>query len=165
MLTDFGIQALIETEKRIVHKNPSKEFREGNRYLRCRLELESDSGEEKKFKVFIGQSVEFIEDFSIGLRYEINLPLLKIVTLIRYNGRHGESIRHSDGHYAQPHIHQITETEIASGSMEPQEKHRKITDKYRIFEEVISIFFLDIGSINFADHFPELRQPRLFNGQ
>lgn len=165
MLKDFEIQALIEMEKRIVHKNPAKGFREENRYLRCRLELESVSDEEKKFKVFIGQSVEFSENFSIGLQYEINISLLKIVTLIRYNGPHGDISRHSDGHYAKPHIHRLTETEIASGSMMPQEKHRKITDKYRSLEEALSIFFRDIGAINFADHFPELRQTRLFNGQ
>ena len=165
MLKDFGIQALIETEKRIVHKDPVKGFRKEDRHHRCSLELEPVSEEKKKFKVFIRQSVEFIEDFSIGLQYEINISLLKIVTLIRYNEPHGEISRHSDGHYAKPHIHRLTETEIASGSMMPQEKHRKITDKYRTFEEAISIFILDIGSINFADHFPELRQPRLFNGQ
>ncbi len=165
MLKDFEIQALIETEKRIVHKDPVKGFREENRHFDCRLELESDSGEEKKFKVFIGQSVEFIENFSIGLQYEINISLLKIITLTRYNGPHGDISRHSDGHYAKPHIHRLTAAEIASGSMMPQEKHRKITDKYRTFEEAISIFFRDIGAANFADHFPELRQPRLFNGQ
>lgn len=165
MLKDFEIQALIEMEKRIVRKNPVKGFREENRHLGCRLELESDSDEEKKFKVFIRRSVEFIENFSIGLRHETNFPSLKIITLIRYNGPHGEISRHSDGHYAKPHIHRITAAEIASGSMEPQEKHRKITDKYRSFEEAISIFFRDIGAINFVEHFPELRQTRLFNGQ
>lgn len=165
MLTNSGIQALIESPKRIVHKNPLKGFREENRYFRCRLELESVSEEKKKFKVFIRQSVEFIEDFSIGLQYEINISLLKIVTLIHYNGPHGEISRHSDGHYAKPHIHRITAAEIASGSMMPQEKHRKITDKYRSFEEALSIFFRDIGAINFVEHFPELRQTRLFNGQ
>ena len=66
MLTDFKIQALIEAKKRIVHKNPVKGFREENRHLGCRLELESVSDEEKKFKVFIRKSVEFIENFSIG---------------------------------------------------------------------------------------------------
>ena len=165
MLTDSEIQALIEAPKRIVHKNPAKGFREENRYLRCRLELESVSEEKKKFNIFIRRSVEFIENFPIGLRHEINVSLLKIVTLIRYNGPHGEISRHSDGHYAKPHIHRITAVEIDSGSMEPQEKHRKITDKYRTFEEALSIFFHDIGAINFADHFPELRQTRLFNGQ
>ena len=165
MLKDFEIQALIETEKRIVHKDPVKGFRKEDRHHRCSLQLESVSEEKKKFKVFIRQSVEFIEDFSIGLRYETNLPLLKIITLICYNGPHGESSRHLDGHYAQPHIHRLTETEIASGSMEPQEKHRKITDKYRTFEEAISIFFRDIGAVNFVEHFSELQQPRLFNGQ
>ncbi len=165
MLKDFEIQAIIKAPKRIVHKNPVKGFREENRHLGCRLELESVSDEEKKFKVFIRRSVEFIENFSIGLQYEINISLLKIVTLIRYNGPHGEISRHSGGHYNKPHIHRLTETEIASGSMMPQEKHRKITDKYRTFEEAIWIFFRDTGTTNFTKHFPELRQTRLFNGQ
>ena len=157
MLKDFEIQALIETEKRIVHKNPAKGFREENRHLGCRLELESVSDEEKKFKVFIRQSVEFIENFSIGLQHEIFI-------LTRYNGPHGESSRHSDGHYAKPHIHRITAAEIASRNMVPQEKHRKITDKYRTSEEALWIFFRDTGTINFAKHFSELRQTKLFNG-
>ena len=100
--------------------------------------------------------------FSIGLRYQTNIKAVGTITLVRYNGPHGESSRNPDGHCAQPHIHRITAQELASGNTNPQESHREITDQYSTFEQALRIFFEDIGVTNDAEYFPEALQPRLF---
>ncbi len=97
----------------------------------------------------------------MGLRYQTNSKALKTITLVRYNGAHGESSRHPDGHYALPHIHRISEQELASGSGDPQERYREITDRYSTYEQALRIFFEDIGVTNYAEYFPEALQPRL----
>lgn len=117
---------------------------------------------DEEFTVFTRQNIVFIENFSIGLRYQTNDPKLGTVTLVRYNGPHGEYSRHPDGHHAVPHIHRITATEIASGSTQPQERDREITDRYSTFETALVVFFADIGAINYGEYFPELLQGRLF---
>ena len=110
------------------------------------------------------QNEKFIENFSIGLRYKTGDDSLGTITLIRYNGPHGETSRSPDGHYNKPHIHRITASEIASGSTQPQECHREITDRYQTYEQALPIFFGDIGVENYKKYFPELLQQSLFNG-
>jgi hypothetical protein len=116
------------------------------------------------FTVFIRQSDKFIENFSIGLRYKTKDRTLGTVTLIRYNGLHGETNRGPDGHFGRPHIHRVNAMELAEGNREPQERHREITDRYSTYEEALSVFFVDIGASNYLDYFGELRQLELFDG-
>ena len=130
MLTDRQIRELIDRPKVIVKKEPVRGYKEENRHRRCDLELETMPSSDDEFTVFTRQNIVFIENFSIGLRYQTNDPKLGTVTLVRYNGPHGEYSRHPDGHYAVPHIHRITATEIASGSTQPQERDREITDRF-----------------------------------
>ncbi len=164
MLTDQEIQDLIRSPKEIKEKIPVRGYKEENGHRRCNLKLESTEDEEVKlFSVFIRQNSFFLENFSIGLRYQTNDRMLGSVTLVRYNGSHGETGRSQDGHYAEPHIHRITAEEIESGSIQPQEIHREITDRYNTLEEALSIFFFDVGVINYSDHFPELIQRSLFS--
>ena len=99
---------MIALPKIIVRRLPSHGYREENGNRRCDLELRSDEQDDGTFAVFIRQNLQFVENFSIGLRYRADLPL-EAITLMRYNGPHGESSRALDGHYAQPHIHRITE--------------------------------------------------------
>lgn len=164
MATDSRIQALIEIPKTIVRRVPARGFRDVDGHKRCDVELNAAAENGAKFSVFIRQNREFIDNFSIGLRCQVNMPPPKTVTLVRYNGPHGETSRSPDGHYALPHIHRITERELASGSFEPQERHRAITDRYRTLEEALSVFFRDIGAANYGDHFPELLQMRFPDG-
>ena len=104
------------------------------------------------------------DNFSIGLRYETRDRSLGTITLVRYNGPHGDTSRHPDGHYAKPHIHRITASEIASGSIHPQESHREITDRYATYEQALIVFFNDIATYDHTVYFPGLGQGRLFNG-
>ena len=164
MLTDEQIRELIAVPKSIAALVPRNGFRVEDRHRRCELELSSDSGGFRKFDVFIRQNIRFAGNFSIGLRCQVGDTNRTItVTLARYNGPHGETARSQDGHYALPHIHYITEAEIARGHQQPQEKLRTATDRYTTFVEALHAFFADISVSKYLDYFPELRQGRLFN--
>ena len=162
MLTDRQIRDLIACPKVIVKKELVRGYKKKNHHQRCDLALETMPSSDEKFTVFTRQNIMFIENFSIGLRYQTNDPKLGTITLVRYNGPHGEYSRPPDGHYAQPHIHRITATEIASGNTQPQERDRKITSRYSTFENALVVFFGDIGATNYGGYFPELLQGSLF---
>ena len=164
MLTDHDIQTLIELPKLIVAKDPSKGYRDDRGYKRCDLDLLDKTECSLKFAVFVRQNTNFVENFSIGLRYQTGDSKLRTITLVRYNGPHGEYSRDPDGHYATPHIHRITAAEIASGSVQPQESDRKITNRYSTFEQALMVFLGDFAVSNRENFFPELLQGRLFNG-
>lgn len=163
MLTDQQIQDLISCPKKITSREPAKDYQEESRHRRCDLGLVSAEEISGTFTVFIRQSAEFIENFSIGLRYLANDPTLGTVTLIRYNGPHGETSRDPDGHYAKPHIHRITASELQSGNAQPQERDREITDRYSTFERGLAVFFQDTHIGNFEDHFPDIQKGSVFD--
>ena len=163
MLTQQRIQELIELPKTIVRRRPSHGYREENGNRRCDLDLESRGPDGSAFAVFIRQNLQFAENFSIGLRYRADLPI-GAITPMRYNGPHGESSRTRDGHYAQPHIHRLTEQELASGSTQPQERDRTITHQYATLERALWVFFNDASVSNHDEYFPEITQLGLFNG-
>ena len=161
MLTDQEIQALLVMPKAITHKQPATGYRDERFHRRCNLELTGADGEH--FEVFVRQHSMFIENYSIGLRYQTNEPPIGTVILIRYNGAHGEESRQPDGHFAVPHIHRITEAELLSGSRQPQESHRAMTDRYSTFDEALQVFFSDMNVENAKDYFPIEWQPPLFD--
>ena len=162
-MTDGQIRNLIACLKRITNKQPRRGYRADGLHQRCELDLQSTNGIGGIFKVFMRRSTVFIENFSIGLRYPSDNAPQGDITLVRYNGPHGETSRAPDGHYAQSHIHRITAAELAAGSIQPQEKAREITSRYSTFEQALQVFFGDAGVSNYADYFPELQQRRLFN--
>lgn len=166
VMTDQEILDLIACSKMIVRRQPAHGYRTEHRQNRCDLDLQADGGEfdGSEFKVFVRQNTEFIENFSIGLRFQTGRRQLGLITLARYNGPHGEISRDPDGHYAQPHIHRITASELAKGSLQPQENDREITDRYGTFDEGLRVFFDDTGVTNATDYFPGLLQGRLFDG-
>ena len=167
MLTDADISDLISRPKRIVSKSPASGYREQGQNKRCDLELVGVDDERCEFRVFIRQNTNLIENFSIGLRHRhVSDPTLGTLTLVRYNGPHGEYSINPDGHYAVPHIHRITEEEIASGSYQPQECHRELTDRYSTYESALRVFWTDIGvrdDANINKHFPGLMQSSMFD--
>lgn len=130
------------------------------------MDLQSANGISGIFKAFVRQNTVFIENFSIGLRYQAGTASPMTITLTRYNGPHGESKREPNGHYARSHIHRITAQELASGSIQPQEKEREITNRFSTLEEALVVFFQDIGVTNYFNYFPEIQQGSFFgNGQ
>lgn len=167
MQTDRDIDELVRLPKVIVERTPAGGYREQDGQRRCDLSLDTplDQGEQVPedggFSVFIRQNTMFIDNFSIGLRFQSFERPLRVV-LVRYNGPHGEVRPHSDGHHHKPHIHRLTAAELDSGSFHPREKHREITDKYVLFDQAIDAFFRDIGVRNYQDFFPNQLQRRLF---
>ena len=115
-MTDQDIFKLIACPKTIVKREPAHSYRTENRQRRCDLDLVADA-DGGTFEVFIRQHTDFIENFTIGLRFQTSSRLLGRITLTRYNGPHGEYSRAHDGHYALSHIHRITAEELASGSV------------------------------------------------
>ena len=162
-MTDSEIQHLITSRKTIVDKEPARGYKEEHGQRRCDLTLDAIS-ESGRFTVFVRQNLKFTENFSIGLRYHTNDRTLGTVTLARYNGPHGEAGIQSDGHFATPHIHRVTAEEIASGSSQPQEKHREITVRYSTLDHALGVFFMDTGVTNYLEYFPDAGQGRLSLG-
>ena len=163
-MTDQEIQELITSPKKIKKREPVEGYNERDSHRRCNLVLEDASGDERVLSVFIRQNIFFIENFSIGLVYKTKDKALGSITLVRYNGPHGETSRNMDGHYAKSHIHCITAEEVQSGIMQPQEKHREITERYSTFEGALKAFFDDGGIVNGLEYFPKLSQMGLFDG-
>ena len=163
MLTDDEVLDLLNIPKSIDAKTPAVGFREVNGYRRCELELSTTEGG-PTFSVFVRQNLEFTENYSIGLRYFTGDTRLGSITLVRYNGPHGEYSLHTDGHFNATHIHRITAEELASGSSQPQEKHREITDRYGTFDQALFAFFTDTKVVDYEQRFPNLSQMRLFDG-
>lgn len=161
--TDQDIKKLIQLPKNIKTKSPPSGYREAGGHRRCDLDLYAISDRRITFTVFIRQSSKFIENFSIGLQYQTNKKVPGTITLTRYNGPHGDSSNHYDGHYHKPHIHRITADEIRSGSIQPQEKFREVTTRYGTFEEALIVFFDDIKVSNMSQHFEDISQGRLFD--
>ena len=164
MMNNQDIQTLIRLPKVIIDKKPAGGYREENGARRCDLDLQSSDETGRVFQVFIRQHIRIGQNFSIGLRYAVNRGKLTTVTLARYNGPHGEYSRATDGHFALPHIHYITEAEIEAGHSQPQENHRELTNSYANLDEALRVFFQDTATGNYATFFPELIQSRMFDG-
>ena len=163
MLTDEDIERLIRLPKIIVNQTPSAGYSEADNHRRRNMDLLADSDPSQRFTVFIRQNMTFIENYSIGLRYHSGIPVLGAITILRYNGPHGETSRAPDGHFAQPHIHRITANELSSGSSHPQERDRDPTDKYSTFEQALAAFIQDTA-IRENEDFLDLLQSRMFDG-
>ena len=163
MLTNDDIHNLISLPKVIERKDPAREYHEADGHRRCSLKLRAKSESGETFGVFVRQNVRFTANFSVGLTYFTGDSQMGRITLVRYNGPHGEYSQAPDGHFAAPHIHRITEDEIDSGSYQPQERHREITDRYTTFDQALRVFFTDISADGFESHFPNLIQLRLIN--
>lgn len=164
MITDQEIHSLITLPKVITSKDPLRGYHEENRSRHCTLYLVSSDQTNRKFSVFVRQTVLFPKNFSIGILYLDAPGNLSDSPLTRYNGSHGDNSRAPDGHYEQPHIHYLTAAEVASGSRKPPERLIVNTDKYSTLEEALPIFFTDTNTQNYINYLPELLHSRLFHG-
>jgi len=155
------IDELIVRPKR-VSKPPSKEFKEENRHRRKDMELVGVDGGD--FSVFIRQSLEFPEDFSLGLLYILEG---KRILLVRYNGQHEQTddvIKLQNLHF-QYHIHKASPENLNNGRLE---KHASThSANYASFEEATTEFLTDIGidETDISKHFPLNVNMPLFKGK
>jgi hypothetical protein len=153
--TDEELTALLACPKQVVNP-PRREMRLDGRMKRNDMTLKSEDGK-NSFRVFIRQSDEFPENFSVGLIYQ---PAEEpgSFQLIRCNGQHGGERVHP--HHAVFHIHRTKADDINAGVMEP--RHIEETKAYASFREALLHFCVTINLEKPDDHFPGLNQSRLF---
>jgi hypothetical protein len=120
-----------------------------------RNDMVVQNGADGRFRVFMRQSEKFLDDFSIGLRYEPKdaPPII----LLRCNGRHGEFLGGEADHpHFGYHIHRAKVVNLQKGLR--AERGGELTDEYVSFEEALR-YFLSATGIQWTDeHFPGLRQ-------
>ena len=108
--TDEDFTQLIACTKRIT-QGPRREMRVDGQMLRDEMEFESLDGKHS-FRVFLRQSRQFNENFSIGIDY---LPKDEpgSFCLLRCNGMHGGHKVHP--HHLNCHIHRSKAEDVNAG--------------------------------------------------
>lgn len=155
------IDELITCDKQITDQ-PTRDFKEEFRHRRKDFGLQAVNDRTLSFSVFMRQSMEFHEDFSLGLVYRSEDG--KRMTLIRYNGQHDQSNDPYDlakPHF-QYHIHKATPENLNNGHYD---KHPAVvTCLYASFEEATKEFFtaIRVRQQDIAKHFPGMDQLPLF---
>ncbi len=142
VLTDIKIAELLACPKVVIDAS-HRVMKIDGAQRRADLKLESIDGE-NKFTVFVRQSTEFPENFTIGLKYDPKDGTDSII-LMRCNGPHGPF----DGvtinnHHARPHIHVATEDNLKIGAR--AERGAQITDEYTQLSEAVYSF---VRRVNF----------------
>jgi len=127
-----------------------------------RLAAPGDAGE---FLVFMRQSDDFPENFSVGLTYHPKDGRPEIV-LLRCNGPHGvyngsgsADVNHSHWNY---HIHKANEKSLEEGFR--AEKSAEKTLEYASYNEAVD-YFVNLINVRGADadkHFPKNVQSNFF---
>ena len=140
MITNQYIQELITCPKKSSSLSRAK-FIEKNRSRRCEIDCYSQD-DRFHFTIFLRQSIEFIEDFSVGLIWkeafnqESTLP---DCVLIRCQGPHdGKSEEGSDMHHSY-HTHTLTEIDVREHRYTKPSK-RQYAETYSSFQEAIYYF-------------------------
>lgn len=153
--TDDELQQLIACSKQVVEP-PRREMRIDGKMKRNDMTLKSVDGKHA-FRVFMRQSDEFPENFSVGLIYQPNEEPGSF-QLVRCNGQHGGERVHP--HHAVFHIHRTKADDINAGNMEPRNIEQ--TNAYASFREALAHFCRMVQLEKPDDHFPGLSQIRLF---
>ncbi|MBF0377119.1 MAG: hypothetical protein HQK72_06515 [Desulfamplus sp.] len=166
MLNNMMIDELIKCPKNIVDAIPKHGMaidKKNSFVKRKNLTLKS-TDDKHIFEMFLRQNTMFIEDFSIGLMFKTEDKSVGKITLIRYNGEHGQSDWSRDNHYSAFHIHKITEKLLIEGIYEP--KDIQITNKFSTFDSALTQFLHYVNVKNFDKYFPHYdKQMYLFEGQ
>lgn len=152
--TDQELGHLISCSKEIVEA-PRREMRQDGKMKRNEMTLKSSTSKDE-FRVFLRQSDDFPENFSIGLVYIPGEEPGEFI-LLRYNGQHGGTKVHP--HHALFHSHRMSAEDLSNGIKEP-----KVIEpaKYASFAEALRAFCQNIGLSNADSYFPGLNQGRLF---
>ena len=155
--TDEELAGLVACSKQVVDP-PRREMRVDGKMKRNDMTLKSEDGKHA-FRVFMRQSEEFPENFSVGLMYFPGEDPGSF-QLVRCNGQHGGEKVHP--HHALFHIHRSKADDINAGILEPRNIEQ--TNAYASFREALSYFCGMIQLERPDDYFPGLSQARLFPG-
>jgi hypothetical protein len=155
--SDAEIDQLLRCRKSI-QDAPRRDMKEENRHRRNDMKLRGPEGEQ--FEVFIRQSLEFPEDFSIGLVFFA--PEGKRVTLVRFNGQHEQALDpfQAGVPHFNFHVHKATPDNLNMGRYE---KHpADTTQDYASLDEAIVVFCKYVCIQGWERHFPDTRVIPLF---
>ena len=155
IFTDEEFEGLVACPKQVVDP-PRRDMRVEGKMKRNDMTLKSVDGKHS-FRVFMRQSDEFMENFSLGLMY-VPGEEPGSFQLIRCNGQHGGERVHP--HHAVFHIHRSKADDINAGILEP--RHIEQSTAYASFREALAHFCAIIRLENSDDYFPGLSQTRLF---
>lgn len=158
--TDEDLTQLIACPKR-VSQAPRKEMRTEGQMLRNEMEFESLDGEHA-FRVFLRQSRQFTENFSVGIDY---LPKDEpgSFCLLRCNGMHGGHKVHP--HHLNCHIHRSKAEDVNAGLR--VERHIEPTEQYAAFRDALRHFLLavNVQAADLSQYFPGITQAEMFEGK
>jgi hypothetical protein len=159
--TQAEIEALIACPKAVVEA-PTREMKMDRGHRRKDAKLVPTDGTKGYFWLFIRESAEFQENFSVGLIYHPHDGRSDI-TLIRCNGKHGEFNRgnnafdpaHPHWHF---HVHRATQEALDSGCV--AEKNAAVTTEFASLIEAVQYLVktINIGSQDAARYFAANRQ-------
>jgi len=125
------------------------------------MEFESLDGKHT-FRVFLRQSRQFTENFSVGIDY---LPKDEpgSFCLLRCNGMHGGHKVHP--HHLNCHIHRSKAEDVNAGLR--VERHIEPTTQYASFRDAQRHFLLlvNVQSTDLNQYFSDITQPDLFEGE
>ena len=153
--TDQELIDLVTCPKQM-DEPPKREMRVDGKMKRNDMTLKSLDGKHS-FRVFMRQSDEFVENFSIGLMYVPGEDPGSF-QLIRCNGQHGGERIHP--HHAVFHIHRSNADDINAGILEPRSIEESTA--YASFQEAVAHFCAIIQLERVDDYFPGLKQIPLF---
>ncbi len=139
-MTNEEIATIISCPK-TVQKADRKSMQSNNRSLRNNLTVFSDD-EQYQFRVFLRQSEEFLEDFSVGLIWTNANEFLqtkKDVILLRCQGPHDSKEPLSVDAHHDYHTHEMTEDDLTAKRYQKPSCHGPIA-KFGSFVEAIEYF-------------------------
>lgn len=146
------VDELIECPKKII-KSDRKNMIEKNRSYRNNIQLESEDGK-YSFIMFMRQSAEFLEDFSVGLIWtNVNKywDTKKQTILIRCQGPHDSKQEfESDPHHSY-HIHKLSPTDIEQKRFS-KPSNCGVTNHFSSFDEAIIYFCNRCAIIGLSDY-------------
>ena len=152
--TDEELAELMNCPKQ-VDDPPKREMRLDGKSKRNDMTLKSTDAKHN-FRVFIRQSDEFPENFSIGLMYVPNEEPGSF-QIVRCNGQHGGERAHP--HHAVYHIHLSKADDINAGILEP--RHIEQSPAYASFQEALAHFCRLTNVQNPDQYFPGIAQQLL----
>jgi len=158
--TDDDFTHFIACQKRI-SQPPRREMRVEGQMFRNEMELES-LDKQHAFHVFMRQSREFSENFSIGIDY---LPKDEPgrFCLLRCNGRHGGNKEHP--HHSHCHIHRSIAGDVNAGIR--AERRIEQIGEYASYRDALFYFLklINVTAADLSEHFPGIFQADLFGGE
>lgn len=156
VFTEDELNALIFCPKQI-EVPPRREMRTEGKMKRNEMTLRSSNGSEA-FRVFLRQSLEFAENFSLGLIY-VPIGDPGSFALVRCNGQHGGTA--SQPHHAYYHTHKCIADDLNDGILEPRRIEQ--TSAYASYFEALGYFLDMINLENAENFFPGIKQRLLFD--